>query len=128
VLVVTIHHIATDGWSTGILVKEVVELYGSFIENRPSQLVPLEVQYADYAIWQRTHLQGEILDNKINYWKEKLSDLEPLQLPTDFARPPLQSTKGALAFFSVDKNLSAGITATKPTGRNNSFHDFARCI
>ncbi|MEO7533278.1 MAG: amino acid adenylation domain-containing protein, partial [Ferruginibacter sp.] len=106
VVVVTTHHIASDGWSTSVLVNEVIELYKSFIENRPAQLPELKVQYADYAIWQHNYLQGEVLDNKINYWKEKLQDVEPLRVPTDFPRPAVQSTRGAFAHFDVDKELA----------------------
>ncbi|MBC7887439.1 MAG: amino acid adenylation domain-containing protein, partial [Ferruginibacter sp.] len=108
-LVVTLHHIAADGWSLPIIVKEVAALYGSFAEERPSELLPLQIQYADYAIWQRNYLQGTVLDNKIGYWKDKLYAVAPLQLPTDFARPVTQSTRGASVNFSIDKELSGQV-------------------
>ncbi|MEO7583968.1 MAG: amino acid adenylation domain-containing protein [Ferruginibacter sp.] len=107
VLVVTQHHIASDAWSMGIMVNEVVELYKSFVEDKPVSLHTLDIQYADYAIWQRNYLTGELLNHKLNYWKTKLSGVEPLQLPTDFARPPLQSTKGTTAVYNIDKQLLA---------------------
>ena len=78
------HHIASDGWSISIIVKEVVELYAAYAEDRPARLAPLQIQYADYAIWQRNYLQGEVLEKKIGYWKEKLEGVQPLQLPTDY--------------------------------------------
>ena len=106
VLVFTMHHIASDAWSTSILVKEVVELYASYEENREPRLIPLNIQYADYAVWQRNYLQAEVLENKIKYWKNKLDGAATLQLPTDFVRPPVQNTRGANADFSIDKNLS----------------------
>ena len=106
VLVATMHHIASDGWSTGILVKEVVELYESFVEQRPSSLQPLPVQYADYAIWQRTYLQGETLNKKLGYWKAKLEHAAALQLPTDYPRPPIQTMKGATASVQLGKDLA----------------------
>ncbi|MEJ7675699.1 MAG: condensation domain-containing protein [Chitinophagaceae bacterium] len=106
VLVVTMHHIASDGWSLSIFTKELVELYGYYINERTALPEPLKLQYADYAIWQRQHLQGELLNKKISYWKEKLKGVSPLQLPTDYIRPTVQSTKGALKSFNIDKELS----------------------
>ena len=75
---VTMHHIASDAWSIPIIVKELAELYNSYTEGRAAKLTPLEIQYADYAIWQRNYLQGEILDKKLGYWKEKLEGVAPL--------------------------------------------------
>ncbi|HEX8462666.1 MAG TPA: condensation domain-containing protein, partial [Segetibacter sp.] len=105
VLVVVMHHIASDAWSMPIIIKELAELYNSFIENRNPRLLPLELQYADYAIWQRNYLTPEVLGNKINYWKEKLDGLTPLALPTDYKRPAVRSTTGAAAHFRVDKEI-----------------------
>ena len=106
ILVLTMHHIASDGWSISVIVKELVEFYKAHEEKRDPDLNPLEIQFADYSIWQREYLQGEVLDNKLDYWKEKLYGVEPLQLPVDFARPAVQSKKGANANFSIDKNLT----------------------
>ena len=107
VLVVTTHHIASDGWSTSILVKEVGELYEAFVTGRPAQLAALPVQYADYAIWQREYLQGEVLEAKLDYWKTKLANTATLQLPADHSRPAVQSSKGAAYSFKIDAGLSA---------------------
>src|SRR5678809_1253991 len=106
-LVVVMHHIASDAWSTSILVKEVVELYSAFEQKRPSILPAVELQYADFSIWQRDYLAGEILDQKLGYWKEKLQGVAPLQLPTDFPRPAVQSSRGGWSSFKIDKELSA---------------------
>ncbi|MFN2440683.1 MAG: condensation domain-containing protein, partial [Chitinophagaceae bacterium] len=106
VLIVTMHHIASDAWSTPIIVREVMELYAAYIEDRPARLVPLPIQYADYALWQRNYLCGEVLDKKIDYWENKLSDVVPLQLPTDYTRPALKTTRGAAISFNIDKKLS----------------------
>jgi amino acid adenylation domain-containing protein len=106
VLVVTLHHIASDGWSTSILVGEVVELYNSWDQQRASSLGSLNVQYADFSIWQRNYLQAEVLDKKLGYWKKKLHEVTPMQLPTDFVRPAVQSTRGSSTSFTVDKQLS----------------------
>jgi hypothetical protein len=103
ILVITMHHIASDGWSLSIIVKEVVELYNSCIEGRAANLLPMSIQYADYAIWQRNYVKGEVLESKLNYWKEKLEGVAPLLLPLDYERPAVQSKKGAVARFSIDK-------------------------
>ncbi|MEO7533477.1 MAG: amino acid adenylation domain-containing protein, partial [Ferruginibacter sp.] len=105
-LVVTMHHIASDGWSISILIKEVVELYSAYLDNRPADLAQLPVQYADYAIWQRNYLKGETLTNKINYWKDKLESVAPLQLPTDYQRPAVQSVKGVIISFRIDQQVT----------------------
>jgi amino acid adenylation domain-containing protein len=110
ILVVTMHHIASDGWSVSILVKEVIELYQSYIGKVEADLPELEVQYADYAIWQRKYLRGEVLENKLNYWKAKLEGVASLQLPTDYSRPAIQSSRGDSRSFKIDKELSAQLT------------------
>jgi amino acid adenylation domain-containing protein len=100
-LVLSIHHIAFDGWSTGILARELTALYGAFVQGRPSPLPPLPVQYADFAHWQRECLRGETLDEHVTYWREKLSGLPPLVgLPVDRPRPAVQSFRGHLTPFS----------------------------
>ncbi|MEO6220583.1 MAG: amino acid adenylation domain-containing protein, partial [Ginsengibacter sp.] len=106
VLVVTLHHIASDGWSKSILIKEVTEVYNSYEESMPANLQLLPIQYADYAIWQRNYLQGEVLDKKLGYWKEKLQELTPLDLPEDYSRPSVQSIRGASANFNINEILS----------------------
>ncbi|MEO6187560.1 MAG: amino acid adenylation domain-containing protein [Ginsengibacter sp.] len=118
VLVVILHHIASDGWSRSLLVKEVVEYYDSYIKNRAPDLSELPIQFSDYAIWQRSYLQGEVFDQKLKYWKHQLENISPLQLPTDFPRPPIQSTRGAVFAFSVDKELTDGLHEL--TNRNGS--------
>ena len=104
-LVVTLHHIASDGWSLPIIIDEVAGLYTSFVEQQPAKLAPLNIQYADFAAWQRHYLQGAVLDKKLQYWKNKLSGVVPLQLPTDYPRPALQSTRGANLFFTIGLSL-----------------------
>ncbi|HVR95834.1 MAG TPA: amino acid adenylation domain-containing protein, partial [Thermoanaerobaculia bacterium] len=96
VLALTLHHIASDGWSMGILVREVAALYAAFAEGRPSPLAELPVQYADFAAWQRSWLQGEVLEREIAFWRRQLADLPPLlELPTDRPRPAVQSFRGS---------------------------------
>ncbi len=109
-LVVTTHHIASDGWSMSVIVKEVVELYNAYQQKRPAKLSPLQVQYADYAIWQRKYLDGEVLERKIHYWNKKLSGVSPLEFPTDHPRPVIQSQKGAKINFLINKDLVSELT------------------
>ncbi|MGO4294958.1 amino acid adenylation domain-containing protein [Chitinophaga sp. RAB17] len=109
ILVVVLHHIASDGWSTGIIVKELVELYGAYTTGRSAQLPVMDIQYADYAVWQRQHLSGEVLEEKLAYWKKKLADTAPLELPTDYTRPAIQSTRGAISRFQLGPQLHADI-------------------
>ena len=68
-------------------------------------LPPLELQYADYALWQRNYLTAEVLEQKVNYWKEKLEGAQPLLLPTDYKRPAVRNTTGAASTFRLDKAL-----------------------
>ncbi len=105
-LVVVMHHIAADAWSLPIMIKELATLYESYIYKRPVQLAPLPLQYADYAIWERQHLQDESLNAQLDYWKKKLDAIVPLQLPADYTRPAVRSTKGALAAFTIDNELT----------------------
>src|SRR5262249_49669939 len=85
VLLLSMHHIVSDGWSMGVLVRELSALYEASVVGRESPLPELPVQYADYAEWQRTWLSGEELERQLDYWRERLTDLPPLNLPADHA-------------------------------------------
>ncbi|HEY7216577.1 MAG TPA: amino acid adenylation domain-containing protein, partial [Thermoanaerobaculia bacterium] len=96
VAALTMHHIASDGWSMGVLVREVVALYAAFAAGRPSPLPDLPVQYADFAVWQRSWLKGDVLESEISFWRRQLAGLPPrLELPIDRPRPATQSHRGA---------------------------------
>ncbi|WP_158447897.1 non-ribosomal peptide synthetase [Aquimarina longa] len=103
------HHIASDGWSDGIFVNEFVYLYNTLKQQQQPTLLPLSIQYADYAIWQREHIQGEVLEKELSYWKEKLTGATPLLLPTDYVRPSVQSSNGTSISFSLDKGIQEGV-------------------
>ena len=110
VVLFTMHHIISDGWSMEILVKELATLYTAFSANQPSPLPELAIQYVDFAIWQRQWLQGEILETQLDYWREQLGGILPvLQLPTDYPRGRLQTFRGAIESFSLSPQLSQGI-------------------
>src|SRR5689334_3747847 len=95
VLLMTMHHIVSDGWSIGLLFRELGTIYEAFAAGKPSPLPPLPIQYADFAVWQREALQGAGLDRQLSYWKRKLADAPPvLELPSDKTRPPVQQFRG----------------------------------
>jgi len=106
VLLLSVHHIIADGWSMGVLIREVAVLYRAFVEGTPAPLVELSIQYADFAVWQRQWLQGEVLHEQLDYWRRRLAGLKPLELPTDYPRPPVQSFRGARRFFSLSAQIS----------------------
>jgi hypothetical protein len=94
VLLLTMHHIVSDGWSQGVLIKEVNSLYGSHSRGGQLLLAELPIQYGDYALWQRGWLQGEALKRQVDYWRDQLEGVKALELPTDHPRPSSQSYRG----------------------------------
>ncbi|MEA5582039.1 amino acid adenylation domain-containing protein [Nodularia harveyana UHCC-0300] len=110
VLLLTVHHIAVDGWSMGVFIQEVSTLYPAFVNGQPSPLPELAIQYADFAVWQRKWLSGEVLATKIHYWRQKLAGAPPLlELPTDRPRPPVESFRGGNYTFTVSSQLTQQI-------------------
>jgi hypothetical protein len=105
-LQITMHHIVTDGWTWGVLVCELVALYEAFSVGKPSTLPELPIQYADFAVWQRQWLTGEVLETQVAYWKQQLNNLPTLQLPTDRPRPTVQAFRGARQTLMLPKALS----------------------
>lgn len=107
VLLVTMHHIISDGWSQTILMNELGALYEAALAGRNSPLPELPIQYADFAEWQRQYLQGELLEQQLDYWRKHLTGAPPsLQLPTDRPRPAVQSFNGARHSFSLSRDLT----------------------
>ncbi len=106
VLSLIMHHIISDGWSVGIFVNEFSQLYNSFVKNEPSPLPPLKIQYADFAVWQKKKLEGEIRQKQLPYWKEKLAGSPPLlELPTDHPRPAIKSYRGSHRQATIKNEL-----------------------
>ncbi|MFL6195586.1 MAG: non-ribosomal peptide synthase/polyketide synthase [Thermoanaerobaculia bacterium] len=95
-LLLNLHHIVADGWSVGVLGRELKALYAAFAAGLPSPLPPLPVQYADFALWQREWLAGEALEAQLAFWRERLAGLTPLELATDRPRPPVQTFRGGV--------------------------------
>jgi non-ribosomal peptide synthetase component F len=104
-LVIIMHHIASDGWSSSIFKNDLSELYRSFSNGEPSALPELPYQYSNYALWQRNLIKQDSFQSKIAFWKSRLQDTAPIQLPTDFTRPAVLSNKGNVHRFVLDSNL-----------------------
>ncbi|HKG79910.1 MAG TPA: condensation domain-containing protein, partial [Pyrinomonadaceae bacterium] len=110
VLVLAMHHIISDAWSAGVFFRELSALYAAYAASEESPLPELPVQYADYAVWQRGWLQGEVLDQQLVYWRERLTGAAlVLELPADRVRPAVQSYRGAAARFEVSREVSEGL-------------------
>ena len=109
VLECVFHHIANDGWSVPIFMNEFVTTYSALITNKEVVLPSIPLQYADFAIWQRKNVAGEFLKEQLLYWKKKLTGVTPLSLPTDFARPSIQSKKGSKVYLELDEVLKSSL-------------------
>jgi amino acid adenylation domain-containing protein len=111
VLILVMHHIASDGWSVSLFIKEFVELYSASNEGRQPVLPDLPVQYSDYAIWQREYLEGALLSGKMVYWREKLKGLASIDIPTDHPRPIQSENTGSTFNAVVDLEISSRLKA-----------------
>ncbi|WP_456439958.1 amino acid adenylation domain-containing protein [Caldithrix abyssi] len=101
------HHIITDGWSTGILVREMAAIYNALSDGKPSPLSPLPIQYADFTVWQQNWLQGEVLEKHLQFWQEYIGENPPvLELPTDHPRPAMQTFNGRSLRYDLPADLS----------------------
>src|SRR6185312_2460818 len=111
-LVVSMHHIASDGWSLEVLAREISELYQAVAQGLPSPLPALPVQYADFALWQRRTLSGEVLEAQLAWWRQRLAGLPPaLELPADRPRPARPSFRGNRRHSRLAPQTGAGLAA-----------------
>ncbi len=111
-LLLTMHHIISDGWSVGVLKRELRIIYKAYSTGELSPLPDLPIQYADFACWQRQRLQGEVLESQLTYWKQQLAGApEVLELPTDHPRPPVQSFRGEHQRLALSESLTEGLKA-----------------
>lgn len=117
VLLLSMHHIISDGWSFGILIRELTALYRAYTKQLPSPLPELPLQYADFAAWQRRWLQAEALERQLAYWRKQLQGVPVLELPTDRPRPPIQRFNGATYSFLVEPET---LTALQSLSRRES--------
>jgi surfactin family lipopeptide synthetase A len=110
VFLYVMHHIISDTWSTNVMMSEMGRLYTAFATGQPSPLPELPIQYADYALWQREWLKGELLASQLAYWKQRIGDAPPvLELMTDFPRPSVQTHRGRQEPFIIDGRVSEGL-------------------
>jgi amino acid adenylation domain-containing protein len=107
IVLLTMHHIISDGWSMEVLKREIGVLYEAFSRGQPSPLPELAIQYADYAVWQREWLKGEVLEGHVEYWRRELAGApELVELPTDRVRQPVQSFRGGHMSFEISEEVS----------------------
>jgi len=110
VLLITMHHIISDGWSIGILIRELSELYGRLSRGEAATLPALKLQYGDFARWQRGWLQGEVLESQLGHWRARLAGAPlVLELPADRARPAVESFRGAFYWFTLPRELAEAL-------------------
>ncbi len=122
ILVFSTHHIADDGWSTGIWLREMTEFYEAALDGKSSHLQPLEIQYADYAVWQRNWLQGEVLEQQLAYWRQRLEAAPPvLVIPPDRPRPQKPSFRGAMHRSLQPRSLLEAVRALSRQQGSTSF-------
>jgi hypothetical protein len=111
-LLMTMPHIVSDGWSLAVFCEELSALYGAFCAGRPSPLPELPIQFADYAVWKRNWLQGKVLEEQLGYWKQQLAGVPTkIELPSDHPRPPVQTLRGARYFLNLPTTLSEATAA-----------------
>ncbi|MBC1235681.1 non-ribosomal peptide synthetase [Nostoc sp. 2RC] len=111
VLLLVMHHIISDGWSIGVLIRELSILYAAFSKKQPSPLTELPIQYADFSYWQNQWLQGEVMQKHLSYWKQQLANLPVLELRTDYPRPKIQTFRGTSQHLQLSKQLCEEIKA-----------------
>ncbi|MEW7281160.1 amino acid adenylation domain-containing protein [Aquimarina sp. 2201CG1-2-11] len=121
ILLLVLHHIASDGWSLSILVEEMVGYYNSKLSGEDLLLPPLPVQYSDYSIWQRDYLSDSRLSSKLSYWLDHLSGVSPLLFPTDYARPVVQSTSGSRYVFDISSAVTSGLHSLSRSSDSTLF-------
>jgi len=112
VLLLTTHHIISDGWSMGLLLEELTNLYRAYSTGTVAALIELPVQYADFSVWQQQWLRGEVLEAELDYWRRQLDGAPAvLEFPTDKPRPATQSFRGATHSFELSKTLTRSLKA-----------------
>src|SRR5262249_9061600 len=111
IAMITMHHAVSDGWSIGVLIRELSTLYGAYRLGEPRALAEPVVQYADFAVWQRNWFQNEGLETQLKYWKAQLAGLSVLDLPTDRPRPPVATQCGGERSMTLPKSILEPVRA-----------------
>jgi amino acid adenylation domain-containing protein len=129
VLLLILHHISVDAWSLGVFFRELSAIYAAFSSGKPCPLAALPIQYADFAIWQRQHLQGQMLAADLAYWQQKLHQApDLLSLPSDRSRPPVQSFTGKTFNFTISKPLTDSISVLSQQTGCTTFSIFLAAL
>ncbi|HEU5269095.1 MAG TPA: amino acid adenylation domain-containing protein [Jatrophihabitans sp.] len=121
VLITVLHHAVFDGWSFGVLMRELSALYEAELAGTPPELAELSIQFADYAVWERERLTGPALEEQLSYWRKQLAGLPLVQLPTDRPRPALESHRGAVARLELEPEVIVGARALA-AAENTTLH------
>jgi amino acid adenylation domain-containing protein len=112
IFLATMHHIASDAWSMGLFWQQLGQVYNALADHKPNPLIPLQIQYADYAVWQREWLSGAVITQQLDYWKQQLTNVNPiLELPTDYPRPAIQTYAGQITSIDLSPQLTADLKA-----------------
>ncbi|MDX9976156.1 MAG: condensation domain-containing protein, partial [FCB group bacterium] len=109
--IMCMHHIVSDGWSTGVLIREMELCYDAYVAGAEPELPQLVIQYPDFAVWQRQWLQGAVMDAQKSYWSQRLTGIQPLQLPLDYPRPPMQQFLGAIEPCRISAKVCSALRA-----------------
>ncbi|WP_345740644.1 amino acid adenylation domain-containing protein [Stackebrandtia albiflava] len=120
-VLISVHHIASDGWSSGVMARELERLYAAALDDTEATLPPLPVQYADFAAWQRDRLTGDALGEQLAYWRERLGGLEPLELPCDRPRPEVRDGAGDSVRFTLPAETVNGLRTLTASHRTSLF-------
>jgi amino acid adenylation domain-containing protein len=129
VLLITLHHIVSDGWSAGVIVRDILNAYQEFIENGAAELPEIPVQYADFANWQHEHFTGETLRNELAHWKNVLDGAPPiLELPTEFSRPKKITFEGAEESAALDAVFAERLQDLCRSERVTPFMFYTACF
>jgi len=124
VLHITVHHAVADGWSLGLMAKEIAALYAALAEGRPDPLPELPIQYADFSVWQRDFLQGPEIAGQLAYWKRRLADMPETEFPTDFPRPPVKKWNGDIVSILLPRELTDRLNEIARANGATLFHLF----
>ena len=127
-LFVCLHHIVSDQWSGGVFIREFAAIYNALCTNNPILLDSLPVQYADYGVWQRNWLKGDILQSKLAFWKKQLEGISVLDLPTDYPRPAMTTFNGALERQPLSASMIDAISKPVSSGTDHAFYVLSRYL
>ncbi|SLM49151.1 putative Multi-domain non-ribosomal peptide synthetase [Nitrospira japonica] len=127
-LILNLHHIVGDQWSFGILGRDFASYYNALSQDLPLPEMPLAVQYADYAAWQRRCLTAEVLEDQEGYWKKTLADLSTLNMPTDYPRPSMQTFRGAYCSIDIPDSMIETLKQFGARHRVTSFMTMLACF